>query len=166
MIKNRVFIFSDSIQSGKTSRVFIWIKNQEGVSGILTPDIGNKRKLLDIAEQKLYDFETADLNQEDITAVGRFIFLNTGFEKARSILRLAAKHPPKLLVVDEIGKLELDGNGLEPVLSEILLEISEKSPSTEILLLVRDSLLGEVVEKYKFENMEFVDHTYFLNKKS
>lgn len=166
MIKNKVFIFSDSIQSGKTSRVLTWIKNKESVAGILAPDIGDKRKLLDIAGQKLYDFETSDLNQENITVVGRFVFLNSGFEKAKNILRHAAERPPKLLIIDEIGKLELSENGLEPVLSETLLQISEKSPSTEILILVRDYLVGEVVEKYKFENIEFVDYTYFLNKKS
>lgn len=166
MIKNKVLIFSDSIQSGKTSRVLIWIKDKESVAGILTPDIGDQRKLFDIEEQKLYDFEAADLNRKNITVVGRFVFLNSGFEKARNILRFAADHPPKLLVIDEIGKLELNGNGLEPDLSEILVEISKKSPSTEILILVRDYLLGEVIEKYKFENVEFVDYTYFLNKKS
>lgn len=166
MIKNKVIIYADSIHSGKTSRVLTWIKDMEGVSGILAPDIGDQRKLLDIVGQKLYDFETTDLSHSNVTVIGRFVFLNTGFEKAKSILKLAAANPPKLLVVDEIGKLELNGNGLEPDLSEILLEISEKSPTTEILILLRDYLLGEVIEKYKFENIEFVDYTYFLNKKS
>jgi len=162
MIKNKVIIFSDSIQSGKTSRVLTWIKDLEGVAGILTTDIGDKRKLLDIAENKLYDLETTDLDQKNILVVGRFIFLKSGFERAEAILNKALLNPPKLLVIDEIGKLELENSGLEPALSEVLNEFSIQSPETTILIIVRESLLGEVVAKYSFEDVEFVGYNFFI----
>lgn len=162
MIKNKVIIFSDSIQSGKTSRVMTWLKNQESIAGFLTPDIGDRRKLLDISENKLHDFETDNLDQENIVAIGRFIFLKSGFDKAISILNDALINQPKLLVVDEIGKLELEDAGLEPALSKVLNNFSIQSPSTTILIIVRDSLLGEVIAKYAFEDFELVDYNYFL----
>ncbi len=161
MIKNKVIIFSDSIQSGKTSRVLTWIKDQKSVGGILTPDIGGSRKLMDISEMKLYDLETDGLDQDHIIAVGRFVFLKSGFERAIAILNQALLNPPKLVVIDEVGKLELENAGLEPALSDILNKFSIISTDTIFLIIVRENLLEEVVAKYSFQDVEFVGYKYF-----
>ena len=52
-------------------------------------------------------------------------------------------------MIDEIGPLELNGDGLEPVISEIVnwLDTFEG----KLVLVVRDKLINDVIKKYKLE---------------
>jgi nucleoside-triphosphatase THEP1 len=58
-------------------------------------------------------------------------------ERARSILRDPG--PAGLLVVDEVGPLELRGGGLWAALSEAV-----RRPESTALLVVRDTIVGEL----------------------
>lgn len=68
---------------------------------------------------------------------GPFVFVPAALERARAILRHPA--PADLLVVDEVGPLELRGGGLWPALSEAV-----RRPETTTLLVVREDILAEL----------------------
>jgi len=70
--------------------------------------------------------------------IGPFFFVPETLELARSIIREA--DPRELLVVDEVGPLELLGGGLWPVLREALSRRGLRS-----LLVVREDILEDVV---------------------
>ncbi len=160
-MRNKIILFSDSIQSGKTSTVLNWLNGKLNVVGILTPDLDGIRKLYDIQENKYYLFET-DINElTDVEVIGRFIFLKSAFKKAAEILKNAVHQKPEWLIIDEIGKLELENLGLEPLLSLILKDFSAFSPETKIIIIVRDSLLQKAIEKYDFKDVEIVNASYF-----
>ena len=54
------------------------------------------------------------------------------------------------LVIDESGPLELEGKGLEPAVSKILIE--DEKYGGNILCVVRESLLDKFVEHYMLED--------------
>lgn len=164
-LKNEIFIYSDAIQSGKTSRVLTWVKDKKNIFGILTPDIANKRRLYSIADKQLYVFEADDETTEDTQKIGKFIFLETAFVQAKNILKSALAQKPDWLIIDEIGKLELQNKGLEPDLSDILNDFSAQSPLTKILLIIRDTLLEEAIERYRLQKAEVIGYTYFIRQK-
>jgi nucleoside-triphosphatase THEP1 len=70
--------------------------------------------------------------------IGPFFFVPSTLERARSIIREA--DPSELLIVDEVGPLELRGGGLWPVLREAL-----SRPGMKCLLVVREEILEDVV---------------------
>lgn len=72
--------------------------------------------------------------------VGPFVFVPESLDRARAIL-LAAP-PDGLLVVDEVGPLELEGGGLWPALRDAL--AGRRGPS---LLVVRAAILDEVAAR-------------------
>ncbi|OAQ39276.1 hypothetical protein A5893_11460 [Pedobacter psychrophilus] len=160
-MKNKVFLFSGSVQSGKTSTLLNWIKGENNVFGILTPDVDEIRMLYNIEPNKYYPFETNIRENKEIEVIGRFIFLKSSFEKAIEILKAAIPKKPEWLIIDEIGKLELKNKGLEPYLISILNDYRIYSPDTKIIIVIRDYLLKEAIEKYSFSDAEIVTASYF-----
>ena len=80
--------------------------------------------------------------EKDTLSIGRYVFSATGFRKAIAHLR-NNMHKPGLLIIDEIGPLELRGNGFKDVLEEIL-----KERTGDLLIVVRENLVDEVVRKF------------------
>jgi nucleoside-triphosphatase THEP1 len=68
---------------------------------------------------------------------GPFSFVSAGLERARSIIRGAAAG--ELLVVDEVGPLELRGGGLWPALREAI-----GRPGLTILAAAREEILDDL----------------------
>ena len=162
ILKNSIYIYSDAIQTGKTTRVLAWVKGNQNVCGILTPDVAGKRRLYNIAEKQLLLFEAEKNTLEPSVVIGDFTFLESSFIQAQQILKSALSHQPDWLIIDEIGKLEMQNEGLEPQLSGILNDFSEHSPQTKILLIIRDTLLEAATEKYHLQKAAVIDYRYFF----
>jgi molybdenum cofactor guanylyltransferase len=158
---SNIFILSQPIQSGKTTLLQKWIANKKQIGGILTPDVNGKRKLLSISEQTLYDFQ---LNETDEgTRIGRFVFDEKVFAKARQLLLNEIEEIYEWIVIDEIGRLEIDQiKGLEPAISEVIKHVQTKQSNTKLVLVVRDYLLQEAIEKYHLQDAIILDETFFL----
>lgn len=69
--------------------------------------------------------------------IGPFAFVAGALERARAILRDPGR--PDLLVVDEIGPLELGGGGLWPALRDAV-----RRPAGTILLVVRETIVDDL----------------------
>jgi nucleoside-triphosphatase THEP1 len=69
--------------------------------------------------------------------IGPFTFVPAALRRAREILR--DPRPADLLVVDEVGPLELQGGGLWPALQEAL-----RRPRQTVLLVVRDTIVDDL----------------------
>jgi len=76
--------------------------------------------------------------EPDAERIGPFFFVPSTLERARSIIREAGPH--ELLIVDEVGPLELLGGGLWPVLREAL-----TLPGMRCLLVARKEILEDFV---------------------
>lgn len=74
--------------------------------------------------------------EPDAERSGPFFFVSSTLERARSIIREA--DPRELLIVDEVGPLELLGGGLWPALREAL-----SRPGMRCLLVVREEILED-----------------------
>lgn len=149
-----IYILSDAIQSGKTSLLELFIKKHKNVAGILAPTINDLRKILNLKDKVIYDFEKieSDCDDDDDVLVGKFTFSGIGFKKARKVLIDSLDLENYFLIVDEIGKLELVNKGLEPELSYVL----EHSKAT-LILVIRDYLLADCILKYKLHNAKVLN---------
>jgi nucleoside-triphosphatase THEP1 len=142
-LRNEVFILTGAIHSGKTTSLVKFLKDKNA-SGILTPVINGRRFFLDVKSKEQFAME-AERGEMERIDVGRFHFSKRNFEKARNIIS-ANVESIGWLVIDEIGPLELRGEGFAETLKEILKQRHEK-----ILLVVRAGLTDDVKSFFQIE---------------
>src|SRR5258705_7050710 len=135
-----IFILTAPIQSGKTTSLISWSAERKDVHGILTPVVGGKRVFMNAQTREQFPMEAA--GEEETLVVGRFVFSKAGFDKAIQIFRDAI-NKEGWLVIDEIGPLELKGQGFCDVLKEVLAQRNNK-----LLLVVREGLVQQVKEYF------------------
>ena len=148
-----IYIFSKPIHSGKTTALLQWSKHKN-CAGILMPDINGSKKFYDIETEKYFDAECNSDNAENLTIIGKYRFDNKAFDKANAIIIAAIAKPVDYFVIDEIGKLELDKKGFYPALISLLQAQQQLQFNVNILLVVRDSLLQEVVSFFSIEKFK------------
>jgi nucleoside-triphosphatase THEP1 len=147
---SHIFIFSGPIHSGKTTWLENWIKNAPTVDGILAPVINGRRHLKYILSGEIYLLETDSPNPESYLQIGNYKFLNSEFQKAKKYLLNLINNPPNRIIVDEIGFLELDGQGYEPAVSQLINNLDANS-NVNIILVVRDTLKAKVIDYFKLD---------------
>lgn len=152
---NKIFLLSGPTHTGKTTRLTEWIKNKDNVDGILQPVIDGRRHIKHISSSEIQLLEILPGSQEkNIIAIGNYKFNNDVFTWARSKLLLAYSKHPEWLIIDEVGKLEIDGKGLEPAVSEILKDFNDYK-NINLVFVVRDYLVPDFLTKYCLGNADF-----------
>ena len=150
MQKNNIIILSEPVRSGKTTALLNWINSNDNVDGILSPDINNMRKLLFIRDLHLMEFET--LKEQDIIEVGRFKLLKKSFDNGNEYLKNIVPVASGNIIIDEIGKLELNEMGFYDGLVSCLNCIKNSEEKFNLILVVRDTLLQAVIEKFNLHD--------------
>jgi len=138
----RLFILSGPIHSGKTTFLQELCAEAERrgrrIEGYLSPAVWEGRRrvgydLWDIRRGTRHPF----LRTEGKTGgprTGKYFLIPETLDRAREIIRSAAG--TGVLVVDELGSLELDGGGVWPAFEAVM-----DRPPDRMLLVIRDSLL-------------------------
>jgi len=145
---NQIFLLSSPIHTGKTTRLTEWIKNKDNVDGILQPVINGKRHIKHISSGKTQRLEILPGSQEkNILAIGNCKFNSDVFTWTRSKLLLALNNYPEWLIIDEVGKLEMNERGLEPAISKILKDLNNQT-TMNLVFVVRDYLVPDFLNRY------------------
>lgn len=94
----------------------------------------------------------AELNEKNIQQVGRYTFSGSAFDWANKVLLQTAQLPEiKLLVIDEIGPLELQGKGLAPAFDYI---INNLRPDQNLVLVIREKIAESIIMLYNLNQYE------------
>ncbi|RYZ51177.1 MAG: hypothetical protein EOP49_12320 [Sphingobacteriales bacterium] len=158
----KVVLFSRPVRSGKTTELLEWCKSRTDVGGLLSPDKDGIRWFYDISSQEWHPFEMAGPGTGSIS-VGRFHFSEAAFSEARSRLTALAGIN-SFLAIDEVGKLELHrAEGLEPVIGELITGYLKQQYDGTLLLVVRDTLLNELIKKYSLEQAAVINTLTLYN---
>lgn len=158
-----IFIFTRPIHSGKTTELRQWCSNREKfIAGVLMPDIDGNRKILDLQTNEVFDIECKDPanTKEPLTSVGRFHFYTSAFEKGNSIITQALHQNPGWLIIDEAGKLELEGKGFYTSIVKAVEFFRDEKTSGSLLITVRDSLCEEIISFFKIKNARAIHHLH------
>jgi len=143
-----ILVLTGPIHSGKTTllrKLLVGLKT-EGlpVSGYLSLLVMNEGKT---AGYDLFDVKNGSsiplLRTEGEAGwqkVGPYFFLPRGLEAAAAAI--LGYRPGEILIVDEVGPMELSGRGVWPALSEVL-----SRPSFDCLLVVRKPLLDNLKDR-------------------
>jgi nucleoside-triphosphatase THEP1 len=148
----RIFILSGAQGTGKTSLLATLVPamRKEGmvVGGICAPVVHLQGKRVG------YDIEDIRTGVRSplcrlagvtlLPDVGRFRFLPDGFSAGRRALEIDPAHAPDVLIIDEVGPLELDGKGWADSLETTL-----PSFPGVIILVVRSELVPQVLDRWQ-----------------
>jgi nucleoside-triphosphatase len=142
----QILVLTGEVHSGKTSKLLDWSRNRNDVYGILTPVIEGSRFFWNVQSGEQFEMEAADENE--VLVVGRYRFSKNGFEKAVKILDDTI-NKSGWLIVDEIGPLELRGEGFSEIVKKIVHERTGKT-----LFVVRKALVDDVVRFFQLDRFQ------------
>lgn len=162
----KVFIITGSVRGGKTTfakkLTVILRSNNIEVGGILSErvmkgTITTGYDLINIETGKNEDFLRMDGKCGD-DKIGRFMICKKGLLEGREILNSLVSADNKIVIIDEVGMLELQNKGWAENIDTLL----QKS-SNHLLLTVRDIFVEEVKKKWELTgavifNISETDH--------
>lgn len=145
---SQIYLFPGPVHTGKTTRLTEWINNKNDVDGILQPLINGRRHIKHILSGETRLLEVIqDFDQQNIISIGDYKFSADVFEWAQSQLLISFNRNPEWIIIDEVGKLEMDNKGLEPAVSEIINNLN-KDIDINLVFVVRDYLIPNFLKKY------------------
>ncbi|PHN02297.1 hypothetical protein [Flavilitoribacter nigricans] len=155
------FIFTAPVKAGKTTSLMNWAKDKPGLGGFLAPDIDDVRHLYTLGDRRLHQFQLQDelvteCAPEEIVNIHRFNFSAEAFAMARRTLLEDLQRGYEWIIVDEVGKLELRGEGLEPAIREAVEMVKSGRARGKLLMVVRDELVAKVMQHYRLWNCRII----------
>jgi nucleoside-triphosphatase THEP1 len=162
---NKIFILTGDKGSGKTTLLRDLVQDFQMknllVGGIISPVVydGPTRVGFDVVNiQSQNRSPLCRVNSEEKgVKVGDFEFFEEGIRFGNDALNLKNLPGCKLIIIDEAGPLELGGNGWATSLGQIVDNLS-----CPLLLVVRDSLIEKVKERWKF----LPEHVWEINREN
>jgi nucleoside-triphosphatase THEP1 len=156
----KVFIVTGSIRGGKTTfvkKIIELLKSYNiKVGGILSERVIDGSEtigydLLNIETGEKTDFLRQNGEGGDGT-IGRFTICLKGLEEGKKILDSGIQQQNNLVIIDEVGLLEIQDKGWSVCIDQLL----EKS-SNHILITVRDSYVDKVKSKWNLKEGEIIN---------
>jgi nucleoside-triphosphatase THEP1 len=151
---NAVYLYTGPVKSGKSGRLFNWAKTKVDVSGILSLMINDKKHLYSISQKQS---KCLEIDSDNAIRIGRYRFDPDVFGWARKQLAADLKTNPKILIIDEVGPLEINGKGLEPAVLNVL-GLAKEIPGLILVLVVRETMVAEVQDFFKLEQALVIDN--------
>lgn len=148
--KQKVYIVTGKIESGKTTFIRDLVKKLQSekisVSGVYSTRIlengittGYNVVTISTGQTEKFLSLTGESDQERI---GKFYIFQDGLETGKSEI---LQYKSQLIVIDETGKLELEGKGWADSLKQLI-----NIPNVNLLLSVREEVVYEVTMKFGF----------------
>ena len=151
-----IYILTGEIESGKSSALLRWLDGRNYVYGILSPRKNDgERYFLNVNTREEFRME-AGPGEDNTIEVGRYRFLDSAFSRANQILgTVAGKVGKGYIIIDEVGKLELRSEGLDGSVRTVLEHVGINK-DLDVIIVVRMSLLKEILEYYSIENYHII----------
>jgi nucleoside-triphosphatase THEP1 len=157
--EKKVFIVTGTIGEGKTA----WLAKLSGLLREKGVRVGGILALRIVEEGVTTGYDISDISSGDRTSflrntgtetmgVERFTMNDAGFNAGRNALDPASNLGNDVVIVDEIGPLELRGKGWSEVLSALLLETR-----AIVVIAVRNTLTEAVIEQFGLAGARVID---------
>jgi nucleoside-triphosphatase THEP1 len=164
-MSSNIFILSAPIQTGKTTALMeFWETGITSFDGFITPDIDESRKLIFLDTDEELPFQLEDNAKEDVLQIGRFKLSQSTFDAAKNKLKNLHNTSAQLIIVDEIGPLEMNHYGFEPELSSFIEKFKEMNSSKLLIIVIRNTILNSAIEKYQLEDAAVLSLNSFIDK--
>ncbi len=153
--QSNVFIVSGDISEGKTTFLIKLAHNlqKKGISvgGLYTPRMMHNGQTIGyniVSLETGNEFKFLKLKEEESTeSIGRFEINSEAIEQGEMILSSESLKRKDVIIIDEVGKLEINNKGWKNSLEQLLV-LSDIC----VILAVRNEFISEVIEKFNIKN--------------
>ena len=154
---SEIYIYTGEKGIGKSTLLQKLFLKKENVCGIIQPRSEGIKYLVDIesGEKRKLELDAKE-SEAGTISIGNYLFSEETFLWGQQKLNDAVTSTNKLLIVDEIGPLELRGSGLEPDLTKII--SSSIDLKIKLLLVVRPALIELVIANYNLLSPIIIRH--------
>ncbi|MGM0503406.1 MAG: nucleoside-triphosphatase [Bacteroidota bacterium] len=156
----KVFILTGSIGQGKTTFIQDIVQSFQSkgitVGGIYSPRVMQDKTTVG------YDIIDINTNEREIflrqrsldnrLKIGRFNINLQGLQKGIKTLKSSIDTNTQIVIIDEVGKLELDNNGWASGIDELI-----KNAQNHLLLVIRDRYIEQIIKKWEIKNYQIFD---------
>ena len=157
--KRKVFIVTGAVGEGKTA----WLAKLEGLLKEKELKAGGILALRIMEEGKVIGYDITDIRTGDRTpflrhtgdatvGVERFTMDPSGYRAGEKALDPHSNRSMNVVIVDEVGPLELRGEGWSEMIRGLIHETR-----AILILAVRKNLAGEVTERFTISPAEIID---------
>ncbi len=157
--KRKVFIVTGAVGEGKTA----WLAKLEGLLKEKELKAGGILALRIMEEGKVIGYDITDIRTGDRTpflrhtgdatvGVERFTMDPSGYRAGEKALDPHSNRSMNVVIVDEVGPLELRGEGWSEMIRGLIHETRAL-----LILAVRKNLAGEVTERFSISPAEIID---------
>ena len=162
-IGHQIHLITGSTQSGKSTlveKIVQALKKEQLIvrgflsKGTMTDGVRTSFVLCDLDGSAEIPLASVD-PMPGWSRMGRFSFNPDAWVQGEAMIRSALSGNPDLIVIDEVGPLELQGGGWTKVL-----ELLENAPHLEQLWVVREQILTDVMTRWNIPP----ENTYQLKK--
>ncbi|TXE19302.1 hypothetical protein ES692_03185 [Psychroserpens burtonensis] len=151
-----IYILTGDIRTGKTTALLNWTDQRDDVDGWLCPDNEDgKRYFLNVKSKVEFELEIeSEVDSTKMVSIGAFNFLRSAFKKANDyLISLTSENKNQYIIVDELGRLELNKEGLHTA-AEALIPKFLKDDKHHLILVVRSYLLDDIIEFYNISEYQ------------
>ena len=152
-LSRKVFIITGTIGEGKTTQVEKIVKELQSrgipLSGIYSPRI---MEFGQTTGYDLVDIETGGrepflrlAKTDNYERIGKYSILPKGYNFGRAALKKSKLNNSQLVIIDEVGRLDLDNHGWAENITELV------NSSQFLIFAVRDVFADEVIEKWSLK---------------
>ena len=162
-----IYILAGPVRTGKTSALLEWCYNRNDADGVVCPDNKNgKRYFLNIKSKETYILEIeAEAKSDKIVSIGPFHFLKKAFDKANEyLINLIDKDGYSYIIIDELGKLELQNQGLY-FASKKLIQDFMYHDKQHLIVVVRKSLLDRIINHFDILKYQIIKKEDLIKKR-
>ncbi len=161
--KQAVFIIAGNEREGKTTFLFKTIKllkeSGKQVEGIMAEgmDVDGQRigfHLVDVRDEERKIVLCSIDGKENWEKTGRYYFNPAGLKFGRDILSDISTN--SIIVIDEIGPLEINGGGWSDSIEKILSKYDNP-----MIWVVRRKLTEQIIHKFDLENVSIMDIKFY-----
>ncbi len=157
--KRKVFIVTGAVGEGKTA----WLAKLEGLLKEKELKVGGILALRIMEEGKVIGYDITDIRTGDRTpflrhtgdatvGVERFTMDPSGYRAGEKALDPHSNRSMNVVIVDEVGPLELRGEGWSEMIRGLIHETRAL-----LILAVRKNLAGEVTQRFNISPAEIID---------
>ncbi|WP_226391150.1 nucleoside-triphosphatase [Penaeicola halotolerans] len=140
-MSSKIYLLVGPKHSGKTTALQTW-SEKKIVSGFLSPKVMGERFFQLLPSRKLLTMEA--VAGEPSFAVGKYLFSKANFQEAQ-VHTIENMHTG-WMIIDEIGPLELGGEGFD-----VLLKLLLGHYQGNLIIVLREELLEEAIQHYQLQ---------------
>lgn len=155
----KIFFISGAKGEGKTlftkQIIEILSKGNIKVAGILSERVTSGEEttgydIFDIEKGKTTPFLRSAISEG--ARIGKFLIVPEGLGEGKRILHSCIHGKRKIVVIDEVGRLEVSGNGWAPEIDELL-----KHSGNHLVIVVREDFIEMIRAKWSFGDFSLIN---------